>query len=110
MRRANHTRGIVIISVAWRDGEKGLEAHHGRRPKAIASAKVGHVLRYQAARRTPGPPGSISRWVVRGMSEERRNRAGVVRAMARSFPGRWGARPRGLRASSHVPSMGQRRP
>jgi hypothetical protein len=44
------------------------------------------------------------------MSEERRNSAGVVRAMARSCPGRWVAIPRGARAASHGPAMVQRRP
>ena len=66
--------------------EKCLGSHNGRRTKAIASANVGWVLRYHAVLRMQGAPCSISSWAVSVMIVERLSSAGVVRAIARSFP------------------------
>jgi hypothetical protein len=64
-----------------------------RRTRAMASAKVGAGVAYQAAVRV-GPVGAIrSRSVSQATKENKPNRRGVVRWLARDDPWRWVSRP-----------------
>jgi hypothetical protein len=75
----------------------------------MVSEQVGRVLVDHAVLRTQVTPLCISRWAVRVMIEYRPNKAGVVRAMARTCHWRYVSIPRCARASSHVTSIAQRR-
>ena len=110
MKRSNNSRGICIMSVSWSAVAKGRGSHTCRRPKAIASAKVGRVVRYHAVLRPHVIPCALNRGACRGMREERRRSAGVGRAIARAGPGRGVAIPSWARAASPVTSIVQRRP
>ena len=100
MKRSNNSRGICIMSVSWSAVAKGRGSHTCRRPKAIASAKVGRVVRYHAVLRPHVIPCALNRGACRGMREERRRSAGVGRAIARAGPGRGVAIPSWARAAS----------
>ena len=108
MKRSNNARGIFIMSVSCWDMEKWRCSHNCRRTKAIASAKVGRVLRYHAVLRTQVAPFSISRWARqrddRVEAQQRRGGAGngaIIPLALRFHPQ---MRPRFFKRHFHGPA------
>src|SRR5438552_14940124 len=88
--------------------QKVVSLHNCLLTEAIASEKVGCSLTYQAACRTESFPVAACRSAMSTTSENRPNKAGVVRSIACSFHCRWVSTPRWVRTCWKVVSNCQR--
>lgn len=98
-----------MTSVSDNDVWKWQLLHKQRLTSASASLKVGCSLAYQAAVRTTFVLSLIKALAIKVTNENKPNRIGVERAMARSFHCRCVSIPGCARDSSKVTSIRQRR-